>query len=205
MCCTFYHSLATNNSVLKVINTMNIFYRLMHVINSGWKFIRRRILQALDPVGYARKIGVKIGVNCRLISVNFGAEPFLISIGNHVSITKATFITHDGGVWIFRDEMPDLDLFKPIKIGNNVFIGYGTVILPGAVVSDNVVIGAMSVVSGFIPPDSICAGVPARKIRSVAEYKARVIEIGIPTKKVPAKYKQEHIKQALLEKGLLKF
>jgi len=96
--------------------------------------------------------------------------------------------------------MPDLDLFKPITIGNDIFIGYGTVILPSAIVSDNVVIGAMSVVSGFIPPDSICARVPAKKIRTITEYKERAIEIGIPTKNTPAKHKQ-----ALLEKGLLKF
>ena len=60
--------------------------------------------------------------------------------------------------------MPDLDLFKPITIGNNIFIGYGTVILPGAIISDNKVTGAMSFVIGFIPPDSICAGVLAKKI-----------------------------------------
>jgi acetyltransferase-like isoleucine patch superfamily enzyme len=181
-----------------------MIFPLIKFINSQVQSLFRRIHRAIDPVGQARKIGVKIGDRCRLISVEFGEEPFLISIGNHVSITKATFITHDGGVWIFRDELPDLDLFKPITIGNNVFIGYGTVILPGAVVSDNVVIGAMSVVSGFIPPDSICAGVPAKKIRTFAEYKERAIEIGIPTKNTPAQKKQNHVKQALLEKGLLK-
>ena len=182
-----------------------MIFRILKLINSQLRSLTRRIHRGIDPIGHARKIGVKIGDRCRLISVDFGEEPFLISIGNHVSITNATFITHDGGVWIFRDEMPDLDLFKPITIGNNVFIGYGTVILPGAIVSDNVVIGAMSVVSGFIPPDSICAGVPAKKIRTITEYKERAIEIGIPTKNTPAKHKQEHVKQALLKKGLLKF
>jgi len=106
------------------------------------------------------------------------------------------------GFWIFRDEMPNLDLFKPITIGNNVFIGYGAVILPGAVIGDNVVIGAMSLVSGFIPTYSICAGVPARKIRTVEEYKARAIEIGIPTKGSHARCKHQQIKQLLLDKGL---
>ena len=56
------------------------------------------IHRVINPIGHARYNGVKIGDRCRLISVDFGEEPFLISIGNHVSITNATFITHDGGV-----------------------------------------------------------------------------------------------------------
>jgi len=179
-----------------------MIFCILKLINSQLRSLTRRIHRGIDSIGHARKIGVKIGDRCRLISVDFGEEPFLISIGNHVSITHATFITHDGGVWIFRDEMPNLDLFKPITIGNNVFIGYGAVILPDAVIGDNVVIGAMSLVSGFIPTYSICAGVPARKIRTVEEYKARAIEIGIPTKGSHARCKHQQIKQLLLDKGL---
>ena len=60
-----------------------------------------------DPVKYARSLGVKIGNDVRLISIKsgsgtFGSEPYLVVIGNHVTVTGGVrFVTHDGGVWVF--------------------------------------------------------------------------------------------------------
>ncbi len=82
--------------------------------------IRIRLGQSeLHDIGELRKRGVKIGDNCEIYStVNFGSEPYLISIGNHVRITHGCrFITHDGGVWVLRELKKDssLDLFGGIK------------------------------------------------------------------------------------------
>ena len=107
----------------------------------------------------------KVGVKCRLISNNYGSEPFLIEIGNHVSATKVTFITHDGGVQIFREKKPDIDLIKKIKIESNVFIGYGAIILPGAHIESDVIIGAGSVVTKDIIDPGVYVGNPAKKIK----------------------------------------
>jgi acetyltransferase-like isoleucine patch superfamily enzyme len=124
-----------------------------------------------NPVGYFKKQGVTFGDNCRLIGKNdFGSEPYLITIGNHVSITSSTFITHDGGVWIFREKAPSIDIIKPIKIGNNVFIGAECLILPGVTIGDNVVIGARSVVTKDLPANAVYAGVPARFIKTADDY-----------------------------------
>ncbi|MCA8987873.1 MAG: hypothetical protein KDA78_09550, partial [Planctomycetaceae bacterium] len=83
---------------------------------------------------YARSLGVRLGKQCRLIGVNsrtFGSEPYLISLGDHVEITDGVrFITHDGAVWVGRDAHPQLDVIKPIQIGNNVFIGMNSILLP---------------------------------------------------------------------------
>jgi hypothetical protein len=55
----------------------------------------------IDPIGFARSIGVRIGESCRLIDVEFSSEPYLVEIGDHVSATTTRFETHDGGVWIW--------------------------------------------------------------------------------------------------------
>jgi len=41
------------------------------------------------------------------------------------------FITHDGGTLIYRQYVPDLEIIKPIKIGDNVYIGNNVIILQG--------------------------------------------------------------------------
>lgn len=61
------------------------------------------------PVEYARKIGVIVGDDCRLINTSYSTEPYLITLGNRVSATKVHFETHDGGVWVLRDELPNID------------------------------------------------------------------------------------------------
>ncbi|OOM80214.1 sugar O-acetyltransferase [Clostridium sp. BL-8] len=53
----------------------------------------------------------------------------------------------------------------PVKVGNNVWIGGGVIILPGVTIGDNVVIGAGSVVTKDIQADTIAYGNPCRVIR----------------------------------------
>jgi acetyltransferase-like isoleucine patch superfamily enzyme len=119
-----------------------------------------------------RKWGVKIGENCFIQANSFSTEPYLIEIGNHVTIAGGTMlITHDGGAWLFRREDPTMDLFGKIKIGNNCFIGVGCIILPKTTIGDNCVIGAGSVVRGRIPDNSIAIGNPAKVIMKTNLYK----------------------------------
>jgi acetyltransferase-like isoleucine patch superfamily enzyme len=134
------------------------------------------LLQKIDPVANARRLGVRIGKNCRLIDVYFGSEPYLIRIGDHFSGTRVFFVTHDGGVWVFRQEHPEIDIIRPIIIGDNVFVGTNVTILPGVTIGNNVVIGAGSVVTRSIPSNCVAAGVPAKPIRSIEEYKSQCLE-----------------------------
>ena len=53
----------------------------------------------------------------------------------------------------------------PVRIGNNVWLGDGVAVLAGADVGDGCVIGANSVVTGFLPPGTLAVGAPARGIR----------------------------------------
>lgn len=56
---------------------------------------------------------------------------------------------------------------RPIRIGDNVWIGGGTIVLAGVTIGDNVTIGAGSVVTSDIPPDSLAFGQPCRVQRSL--------------------------------------
>lgn len=56
---------------------------------------------------------------------------------------------------------------KPVHIGRNAWIGAGATILPGVTVGDNAVVGAASVVTRDVAPDTIVAGNPARFIRRI--------------------------------------
>ena len=136
-----------------------------------------------NPIRKARRLGVRIGENCRLVGkCTFGSEPYLISIGNHVSITNSTFVTHDGGVWVFRDEHPEIDVVAPIHIGNNVFIGSRSTILPGVTIGNNVVVGAGSIVSKSLPDNCVAAGIPAKVISDIDSYQQKVMKKAESTK-----------------------
>ncbi len=144
------------------------------------------------PIRYGRYKGAKIGKDCRFYWVKYSTEPYLITIGNHVSATMVRFETHDGGIWCFRDEYPEIDIVKPIVIGNNVYIGYGCIVLPGVTIGDNVVIGAHSLVSKDIPSNSVAVGSPARVIKSLDEYKIKAFANGDKTKLLSKKEKKEY-------------
>jgi acetyltransferase-like isoleucine patch superfamily enzyme len=127
-----------------------------------------------NPVAYARSIGVQVGENCHFVNLQpntFGSEPWMIKLGDHVEITSGVrFITHDGGMWVFRDKYPDIDILAPILVGNNVFIGMNAILLPGVTIGDDCVIGAGAVVSRDVPSGTVAAGVPARPIKTIEAY-----------------------------------
>jgi len=126
---------------------------------------------------YFRKQGASIGMHCCIIPTSLGTEPYLVKIGNHVTIASGvTFITHDGATWLFRDEVPDLQVFGPIVIGNNCVIGQNAILFPNIRIGDNSIIGAGSVVISDVPPDTIMMGIPARPFGSVAKYKEKCLE-----------------------------
>jgi acetyltransferase-like isoleucine patch superfamily enzyme len=142
---------------------------------------------------YSKFSGVSFGRNVRIVGrIDFGSEPYLITIGNNVTITSGVrFITHDGGVGIFRKEFPGINVFGKITIGNSVFIGNNSIILPDITVGNNVVIGAASVVTKNIPDNVVVVGIPAKIIRTIDEYKINSIKKAIfITERNPEKRKK---------------
>jgi len=54
---------------------------------------------------------------------------------------------------------------RDVRVGSNVWIGYGAQILRGVTVGDNAIIGASAVVTRDVPANAVVAGAPARVIR----------------------------------------
>ncbi len=132
------------------------------------------ILMLKGGVAYARWQGVSVGDSCRIYTSHFGSEPFLITIGNDVTVTSGVkFLTHDGAAWLIRDEKGRRYYYAPIEIGNSVFIGVNTIIMPGVRIGNRVVVGAGSVLTKSVPDNSVVAGVPARYICSFDDFEIR--------------------------------
>jgi len=167
---------------------------------------QRRVLVALSGhERLARRLGVKIGVGCRISSPNWGSEPYLVEIGDYVHITSGVnFVTHDGGVWVFRREFPSMDVLGRIVVGDGTYIGNNATILPGVQIGKGCVVGANSVVSRSIPNGVVAAGNPARFICWTEEYRGKMIPHDFGTHGVSRSEKQERVLGMVKLRGVQK-
>lgn len=133
----------------------------------------------LSPEMYAQKLGVKVGNGCSIdSSTKYGAEPYLIKIGDYVRIANDTsFYTH-GGVIPMRHYYndPSLDHFGKISIGNYTSIGAHCMIMPGVKIGDRCIVGGGSVVTKSIPDGCMVAGNPAKYIGKTEDFYKRLKE-----------------------------
>lgn len=121
---------------------------------------------------------VIIGINCTFV---YNAE---IRIGNRVLIaSNVQFYTSSHPVLPKERLVPDWKekgttffrtYARPIEIKDNVWIGGGSIILPGVTVGENSVIGAGSVVTRSIPANCVAVGNPCRVIRTFEEEEIQV-------------------------------
>jgi acetyltransferase-like isoleucine patch superfamily enzyme len=161
-------------------------------------YIYNQVYSKLNPTKYAKKIGVnfEIGDICLYGRINWSTEPWIIKLGKNVHITNnVTFVPHDGGTLLFRKYEPDLEITKPITIGNDVYIGTNSTILGGVNIGDKVVIGACSVVTRDIPSNSVAVGNPARVIKSADEYFEKLKKESIHLGDLKGKAKEDALKK----------
>lgn len=119
--------------------------------------------------------GMHIGPDSTVYTTKIGTEPWLISIGKNVTITEdVIFVTHDGSLRLVKDENGKRRYYyDKIEIGNNVFVGVRSILLPGIVIGDDVIVAAGSVVTKNVSSNSVVAGVPARKISNFDDFQEK--------------------------------
>ena len=131
---------------------------------------------------YAKKQGVVIGENCEIYTRYFGSEPYLITIGNHVQITRdVRFFTH-GAAWVLRNKYPEMDFFGKICVKDNVYIGSCSLIMPGVTIGNNVIIAAGSVITKSVNDNTIVGGNPAKVIGKLDDFENKIIPFNTKTK-----------------------
>jgi hypothetical protein len=111
------------------------------------------------------QIGPRGGFNgtslwCRSTSITIGSDA---AFGPNVVIMDSP--AHP--IWPpdSRNHYPGTELDRPVTIGDRVWIGNGALIMPGVTIGDNSVVGARSVVTKDVSPNTLVAGVPAKVIR----------------------------------------
>lgn len=115
----------------------------------------------------------KIGKDCHISRHCYFDPSNEVEIGNNVYLTLHTkVLAHD-----MAGEAAGIGgKAEKTTIGNNVFVGVGSIILCGVTIGDNVIIGAGSVVTKDIPSNVVVSGNPARIKCSIEEYRQKELE-----------------------------
>ena len=115
------------------------------------------------------KMGMKVGNNFKRLNgvILDPSHCWLIEIGNNVTMApRVHILCHDASTKVHLNYTK----IGKVKIGDNVFIGAESVIMPNVIIGDNVIIGANSTVTRDIPTNVVVTGTPARVICTLEEY-----------------------------------
>lgn len=152
-----------------------MFKRLLNIL--------KQIYWLCQPVEQqARHAGVTIGSDNFIASRFWSSEGYLITIGNHCQLTANCKIFTHGGGGAVRSKYPQFDCFGKVIIGNYVYVGTGSLIMPGVTIGDNVLVAAGSVVTKSVPSNVVVGGNPAKILCTIDEYIERNIKYNLNSK-----------------------
>lgn len=135
----------------------------------------KKVLERMRGVQNVDKLikrGLTMGTNVKIMGgvIIDPSHCWHITIGNNVTFAPNVHVlAHDASTKTFLNYTKVAN----VHIGNDVFVGAGSIILPGVSIGDNVIIGAGSVVSRSIPAYSVAVGNPARVIYDLETYLAK--------------------------------
>ena len=113
--------------------------------------------------GYNISLGRNVFINYHCIFLDCAP----IAIGDDVQIGPAVQLYTAQHPLDAKVRRSGLESASPIRIGKDVWIGGGVVVLPGVTIGDRSIVGAGSVVVHHVPPDSLVVGNPARIVRTL--------------------------------------
>jgi acetyltransferase-like isoleucine patch superfamily enzyme len=160
---------------------LSSYGRRLHL--DGLAFVAPRVTIEIGPRGRVELgrwswLGHDTKIRCHEGVVSIGAKTVMgqectISAYQHVSIGRECVIADRVMLIDFDHGMVEVDrpirlqgIYKrDVRVGHNVWIGYGACILRGVTVGDNAVIGTNAVVTRDVPANAVVGGVPARVIR----------------------------------------
>lgn len=127
------------------------------------------------------RMGMKVGKEFKRLNgvILDPSHCWLIEIGDNVTMApRVHILCHDASTKQFLNYTK----IGRVTIGDNVFIGAESVVLPGVTIGNDVVIGANSTVTHDIPDGMVVAGSPAKPICTIAEYleKQKICMQGAP-------------------------
>ena len=114
-------------------------------------------------------MGMKVGANFKRLNgvILDPAHCWLIEIGDNVTLApRVHILCHDASTKSFLGYTK----IGRVTVGDNVFIGAESVVLPGVTIGSNVIVGANSTVTHDIPDNSVAVGSPARVVSTLEAY-----------------------------------
>ena len=147
---------------------------MSNIAQKIYKYLKKNLLHIDDrsQIEIAEANGFKHGERCAFMGevIIDPGHCWLIEVGDDVTLApRVHVLAHDAST---KRELGYTRIAK-VKIGNNVFVGASTIILPGVNIGNNVIIGAGSVVTHDIPDNSVAAGNPCKVITTYDEFMAR--------------------------------
>lgn len=140
--------------------------------------LRKLVKHAEEGAFFEPGFRCEFGFNITLgknFYANFGCvmlDPGEIIIGDNVLFGPRVSIYTSRHAFNAQERAAGACYAKPVKIGNNVWVGGGVHMDHGITIGDNTVIGAGSVITRDIPSNVVAAGVPCRVIREITEDEA---------------------------------
>lgn len=149
---------------------MSVLDQLLRVASRARaRFERARLERRWE---HLRSLGMYIGEDVLLPASTWidASHCYLIHIGDHTGFGEnCQILAHDAQM----DEYLDAARIGRVTVHESCHIGARSVILAGVEIGPRTLVGAGSVVSRSLPPDSVCAGSPAKVLCSLDEYLER--------------------------------